>query len=78
MDWNASNNLIVSAGEDCKYKLWDSYGRLLFASQSYDYVINSVKWASNGEYFAVGAYNMIRLCDKSGWTYNYEKTTCGT
>ena len=21
---------------------------------------------------------MIRLCDKSGWTYNYEKTNCGT
>lgn len=32
VDWNASNNLVVSAGEDCKYKLWDSYGRLLFAS----------------------------------------------
>ena len=29
-DWNASNNLIISGGEDCRYKVWDSYGRLLF------------------------------------------------
>jgi len=21
-DWNASNNLMVSGGEDCKYKIW--------------------------------------------------------
>lgn len=78
VDWNASNNLIVSAGEDCRYKLWDSYGRLLFSSNPYDYVVNSVRWAPNGEYFAVGAYNMLKLCDKTGWTYSYEKTSVGT
>lgn len=26
IDWSASNNCILSAGEDCKYKVWDSYG----------------------------------------------------
>lgn len=26
-DWNPGNNLIVSCGEDCKYRVWDSYGR---------------------------------------------------
>ncbi len=25
-DWNPSNNLIVSCGEDCRYKVWDNYG----------------------------------------------------
>lgn len=26
-DWNPGNNLIISSGEDCKYRVWDSYGR---------------------------------------------------
>lgn len=26
VDWNPVNNLIVSGGEDRKYKVWDSYG----------------------------------------------------
>jgi intraflagellar transport protein 80 len=29
---------------------------------------NLVSWAPNGEYFAVGAFDMIKLCDKTGWT----------
>lgn len=28
IDWCPTNNLIVSCGEDCKYKVWDSYGTL--------------------------------------------------
>ncbi len=78
VDWNPSNNLIVSAGEDCKYKIWDNYGRNLFSSQPYDYVITSVAWAPNGDLFAVGAYNMLRLCDKTGWTYSLAKPESGS
>ena len=26
IDWSPNNNCIVSCGEDCKYKVWDSYG----------------------------------------------------
>ena len=52
-DWNASNNMIVSCGEDCKYKIWDSYGRLLFSSNPYDYVVTSVGWAPNGRNYFV-------------------------
>eukprot|EP01016_Furgasonia_blochmanni_P034705 TRINITY_DN3774_c0_g2_i1.p1 TRINITY_DN3774_c0_g2~~TRINITY_DN3774_c0_g2_i1.p1 ORF type:complete len:779 (-),score=217.27 TRINITY_DN3774_c0_g2_i1:42-2378(-) len=78
VDWNPTNNLIVSGGEDCRYKIWDAYGRLLFASNPYDYVITSVSWAPNGEYFAVGAFEMVRLCDKTGWTYSFQKTNTGS
>lgn len=74
VDWNHTNNLILSCGEDCKYKVFDTYGRLLFASAPYDYVITSVAWSPNGDYFAVGAYDMLRLCDKTGWTYSFHKT----
>jgi len=77
-DWNASNNLIVSGGEDCKYKIWDSYGRQLFSSGAYDYVITSISWSPEGEYFAVGAYEMLKLCDKTGWTYSFNKTNVGS
>lgn len=28
-DWNMSNGLIISGGEDCVYKLWDAFGRYL-------------------------------------------------
>ena len=71
MDWNPCNHLILSAGEDCKYKLWDNYGRLIYTSAPYDYVITSVAWSPNGEYFAAGAYGMLKLCDKSGFKIIY-------
>jgi len=78
VDWNASNNLIISCGEDCRYKIWDSYGRSLFSSNPYDYVITSLAWAPNGEYFAVGSFEMLRLCDKTGWTYSFDKIDTGS
>ena len=65
-DWNLSNNLIVSGGEDCVYKVWDSYGRLLYTSKPMEHFVTSVAWAPNGEHFAVGSYNMLKLCDKIG------------
>ena len=49
-------------------------GRLLYSSAPYDYVITSVAWSPNGEYFAVGAFGMLKLCDKTGWTYSFNKT----
>ncbi|XP_037765386.1 intraflagellar transport protein 80 homolog isoform X3 [Chelonia mydas] len=66
LDWNSVNDLILSAGEDCKYKVWDSYGRLLYSSQPHDYPITSVAWAPDGELFAVGSFHTLRLCDKTG------------
>lgn len=77
-DWNPSNNLIISCGEDCKYRVWDQYGRQLYNSQPYDYVITSCKWAPNGDYFAVGSFEMIRLCDRSGWSHSFDKPQCGS
>ena len=58
--------------------MWDSYGRNLYSSSPYDYVINSVAWSPNGEYFAVGAFGMFKLCDKTGWTYSFNKVDVGS
>ena len=30
VDWSPSNNCIISCGEDCKYKVWDNYGKKQF------------------------------------------------
>ena len=65
-DWNPANNLIISCGEDCKYKLWDSYGRPLFTSNTHEYPITCLAWAPDGELFAVASFNTLRLCDKAG------------
>ncbi|XP_070365859.1 intraflagellar transport protein 80 homolog isoform X1 [Equus asinus] len=66
VDWNSVNDLILSAGEDCKYKVWDSDGRPLYISQPHEHPITSVAWAPDGELFAVGSFHTLRLCDKTG------------
>eukprot|EP00794_Sanderia_malayensis_P011126 gene11126-12297_t len=78
VDWNSINNIIISAGEDCKYKVWDTYGRSLYISQVHDYPITTISWAPDGELFAVGSYNTLRLCDKAGWSYALEKPDTGS
>jgi len=78
VDWNIVNNTIISGGEDCKYKVWDVFGRSLFTSSVHDYPITSVSWAPDGELFAIGSYNTLRLCDKAGWSYTLEKPQCGS
>ncbi|KAJ8310611.1 hypothetical protein KUTeg_012476 [Tegillarca granosa] len=80
VDWNAVNNLILSGGEDCRYKVWDTFGRLMYSSGSaaHDYPITSVSWTPNGELFAVGSFNTLRLCDQTGWSYALEKPNTGS
>ncbi|XP_016360970.1 intraflagellar transport protein 80 homolog [Sinocyclocheilus anshuiensis] len=78
VDWSAVNDLILSGGEDCKYKVWDSYGRLLFSSSAHDYPVTSVAWAPDGELFAMGSFHTLRLCDKTGWSYSLEKPSTGS
>lgn len=39
--------------------------------------MNSVSWAPTGEYFAVGSYDTIRLCNKTGWTHSFNKVDSG-
>ncbi|KAG8180211.1 hypothetical protein JTE90_016488 [Oedothorax gibbosus] len=71
--WNPCNNTIVSGGEDCKYKVWDAYGRILYSSHANDYPITSVSWSPNGEMFCVGSFNSLRLCDQTGWSHSLDK-----
>ncbi|GAX72717.1 hypothetical protein CEUSTIGMA_g173.t1 [Chlamydomonas eustigma] len=76
VDWSPINHMVVTAGEDCKYKVWDAYGRLLFQSSPLDYAVTSVAWCPSGEMFAVGSFDSLQLCDRMGWAYskNHQKT----
>lgn len=77
-DWHPLHGRIVTAGEDCRYRVWDAFGRQLFASAPFDAVVTSVAWAPSGEHFAVGSFNSLRLCDKSGFSHSREKLACGS
>uniref|UniRef100_A0A7S0RGA6 Intraflagellar transport protein 80 homolog n=1 Tax=Pyramimonas obovata TaxID=1411642 RepID=A0A7S0RGA6_9CHLO len=78
VDWNPINNLLVSGAEDCRYKVWDSFGRLLFQSSPLEYPVTSVSWCPDGELFAAGSFNQLRLCHKTGWTYAKNRTETGS
>ncbi|RXG60139.1 Intraflagellar transport protein 80-like protein [Armadillidium vulgare] len=76
--WNPNSGLIVSGAEDTRYKVWDNFGRQLYASSPHHHPITSVSWSPDGQLFAVGSYNTIRLCDKAGWCHALEKPNTGS
>ncbi|KAF5299047.1 hypothetical protein FQA39_LY11593 [Lamprigera yunnana] len=78
LSWSSSCELIVSGGEDCRYKVWDSQCRCLFSSSLHDYPITSAAWSPNGDLFAVGSYNTLRLCDFLGWSRSLDKPETGS
>lgn len=78
LDWSFVNNTILSAGEDCRYKIWDSYGRLLLCSAPLDHVVTAVAWSPTGKHFAVGSYNVLKLCDRTGWSHCRESPKVGS
>ena len=78
VDWNVANGSIVSGGEDCTYRVWDSYGRQLFASRPMEHFVTAVGWCPNGDCLAVGSHNLLRLCDKTGWTHCRERVASGS
>ena len=67
VDWCAVSNLLVSGGEDRKYKVWDPHGRLLFSCAERDHAVTAVAWSPSGAHFAAGAFNCVWLCDAAGW-----------
>ncbi|KNC54194.1 intraflagellar transport 80 [Thecamonas trahens ATCC 50062] len=69
LDWSPVSDLIVSGGEDARYKVWDAFGRPLYASSPFDHVVTSARWAPDGTVFAVGAFELLALCDAAGWIH---------
>ncbi|CAK9809405.1 Intraflagellar transport protein 80 homolog [Anthophora plagiata] len=78
LSWCHTHGLIISGGEDCKYKVWDPNGTQLFSSSVGDHPITAISWSYSGDYFAVGSFNTIKLCDKTGWSHSLEKINTGS
>nr|XP_023025824.1 intraflagellar transport protein 80 homolog [Leptinotarsa decemlineata] len=75
--WSAASDLIVSGGEDCKYRVWDNQGRQMYSSSLHGNHITSISWSPAGDIFAIGSFNTLRLCDYSGWSRSLEKPNTG-
>ncbi|XP_027217373.1 intraflagellar transport protein 80 homolog [Penaeus vannamei] len=76
--WNPNTGLILSGGEDTRYRVWDNFGRQLYSSSQHHHPITSLSWSPDGQLFAVGSFNTLRLCDKAGWCHSLEKPTTGS
>jgi len=76
--WSPTSNMIISGGEDCRYRVWHPDGRCLYTSANLDIPLTSLGWAPSGLLFAVGGPNMIRLCDRFGWTHSVETPSFGS
>ncbi|KAL5281188.1 IFT80 family protein [Megaselia abdita] len=67
--WSVENNIIVSSGEDHKYKIWDAQGANIFTSSAEEFSITSLAFCPVKNLIAVGGFNNLKLCDLSGWVY---------
>lgn len=66
LSWSAENQYLASGGDDCRYKVWDSQGSLIYASSTENYSITSVSFDPKGTFLAVGGFNMLKLCHFTG------------
>ena len=71
--WNRNNGQLYSISEDCRYKVWDSNGRLIFASAAHDNPLTSIAISCDGSLFAIGSFNILKFCDSAGWSYSVSK-----
>lgn len=64
--WSIENNVIVSSGEDHKYKIWDDQGTNIFTSSAEEFSITSLAFCPVKNLIAVGGFKNLKLCDLSG------------
>lgn len=69
--------LLASGGEDCRYKIWDNQGSVIFSSSEEEYAITSVSFCQMGQ-LAVGGFNMLKLCNYNGWSHSTTNFTAPT
>lgn len=65
VSWSV-NDLIASAGEDCRYKIWDQQGTNIYVSSADDFPITTIEYSPDGDMLAVGGFNMLKLCHSTG------------
>lgn len=68
--WCSVTGLIASGAEDCRYKVWDQSGAILFQSPMDEHAIVALDFSKDGEFLLVGSFNLARLCNSSGVSGN--------
>lgn len=66
ISWSPNSEHIASAGEDTRYKIWDTQGTNLYTSAPDDYPITTLDFSPDGSMLAVGGFNMLKLCHATG------------
>lgn len=66
LSWSNDTQYIASGGEDCRYKIWDNQGSIIYAGFPEDFAVTSVDFSANGELLAVGGFNTLKLCNFTG------------
>lgn len=66
LDWNIMKDTIVSGDEDGVFRISTSEGVCLYSSKPHNHPITTLSWFPNGEYFAIGSFGNVQLCDTSG------------
>lgn len=68
--WSSSNKQIVSSAEDCRYRVWDGRGQVLFSSQPLLWPVTSLCWDRDGQLLALGSHSTLRLTNSHGWSHS--------
>lgn len=71
ISWSPNSELIASAGEDTRYKVWDTQGTNIYTSSPDDYPMTTIDFSPCGTMLAVGSFNMIKLCHSSGVSFQF-------
>lgn len=66
VDWNPTKQIIISVGEDKKYKIWSDGGTLLFESEIESFPFHCIRWSPSGTIFSAICDNEIILGDYRG------------
>lgn len=66
LSWSSETQYLASGGDYRRYKIWDCEGALIYASTPEDDDITSIQFCPNGEFLAVGGFNMLKLCHFTG------------
>jgi len=68
LSWNKKNGLIASGSEDKTFAIFDETLQQIFrvSDKCLKFQVTSLEWSKNGEYLAVGSFEIVSVFDKFG------------
>ena len=79
LDWSPVTGSIVCGGDDGMYRVFDTIGREDYCSSPpLPHAVSAIKWSPRARLFAVGSYDLVRVCDASGWVHARRAPSSGS